>query len=290
MAKCICCGAHTNEVRLDSDWLLGWYDSLNHDALTAYCAEALTGTVEQSCTFCGYVRYVMQAPVDPEYYQMLTKAVAKYFPAARAEWLAVKTFLKEARSGASDKLKLIDIGCGGGQFMKLIKDSVHVEGVDFENHLDDDADIPFHTVNLNSDFKLPPADIYTSFQVLEHVEDPRSFLESIAASTRPGSMVFISVPNSQNYRNQDIPDPLNFPPHHLSQFSMAALQNLFTNCGFRIKIDAVERVARPRILARQMAQAKGQSGLSKIPALISSALKSDASYPFESYLVAAEKL
>ena len=65
-----------------------------------------------------------------------------------------------------------------------------------------------------------PFDAVCAFQVLEHVPDPRGFLEGMLKVLRPGGKLVLSVPNAAVMR---VIDPkrkelLNQPPHHVSHW------------------------------------------------------------------------
>jgi SAM-dependent methyltransferase len=58
-------------------------------------------------------------------------------------------------------------------------------------------------------------DVVCSFQVLEHVADPLSFLGAAIALTRPGGRIILSTPSADGFIAQSR-HVLNVPPHHVT--------------------------------------------------------------------------
>jgi len=95
--------------------------------------------------------------------------------------------------------KVIDVGCGPGQFMELLKDRgvKSYLGYDFSRTALEIA----RSKNLSPDYKveyldlykmkpLPEADVYTLIEVLEHIKPDREVIDLI-----PGGKIIITVPN-----------------------------------------------------------------------------------------------
>jgi SAM-dependent methyltransferase len=58
-------------------------------------------------------------------------------------------------------------------------------------------------------------DVVCSFQVVEHVADPRSFIAAMVALTRPGGRIILSTPSADGFIRQSR-NVLNVPPHHIT--------------------------------------------------------------------------
>ena len=69
-------------------------------------------------------------------------------------------------------------------------------------------------------------DVVTSFQVLEHVTDPRDFIEGCIKVLKPGGSLIIGVPNDDGFLGQDDDAVLNMPPHHMTLWNRASLTAL----------------------------------------------------------------
>lgn len=77
-------------------------------------------------------------------------------------------------------------------------------------------------------------DLITFFEVLEHQDDPNSFLSQVAALGKPGSLIAGSVPNRDRFLtviDRRLSDG-DFPPHHFLWFSSTSLARLLKSAGF----------------------------------------------------------
>lgn len=89
-------------------------------------------------------------------------------------------------------------------------------------------------------------DALCSFQVLEHVANPREFLENCVALVRPGGRLIFAVPDSCGWmRHHDF--LLDLPPHHMLGWSAASFQAVARLLGLE-----VERVAYEPLPAGQI--------------------------------------
>lgn len=70
-------------------------------------------------------------------------------------------------------------------------------------------------------------DVVCSFQVLEHVSDPLSFLNSKVKCLRKGGMLIVSVPNNESdFLKYNCGAVINMPPHHLGLWDEKSLLSL----------------------------------------------------------------
>lgn len=108
------------------------------------------------------------------------------------------------------------------------------------------------------------ADLVLCFEVLEHVYDPVSFVQTLARLSRPGGTVFVSTLCIDGFDLQTLWDKSSqiFPPHHINFLSVKGFQRLFERAGLvdvrvstpgKLDVDIVRNASRhhPEILDGQ---------------------------------------
>ncbi|MBI5329712.1 MAG: class I SAM-dependent methyltransferase [Betaproteobacteria bacterium] len=108
------------------------------------------------------------------------------------------------------------------------------------------------------------ADLAVCFEVLEHVYDPASFVQTLARLVRPGGTVFVSTLCIDGFDLQTLWDQSNqiSPPHHINFLSVAGFQRLFERAGLvdvsvttpgKLDVDIVRNANRqhPELLSGQ---------------------------------------
>ncbi len=104
-----------------------------------------------------------------------------------------------------DGLRWLDIGCGRGDLLRLVRDRwspAALAGLDPIDWLDDDlrGDVDFSTVAGEQMGALPPADRVLLVEVVEHLEAPWSTLREAARLVAPGGWIVVSTPNLATLR------------------------------------------------------------------------------------------
>ncbi|GAB4124721.1 MAG: hypothetical protein Fur0040_06720 [Sideroxydans sp.] len=108
-------------------------------------------------------------------------------------------FLRAAVPG-----RLLDVGCGGGRFMRRMhKLGWQVEGNDFDPQaaarVQRDYGLPVHIGDLAA-CNLPAGhyDAITLSQAIEHVYDPAATLREIHRLLKPGGLLVLTTPNPES--------------------------------------------------------------------------------------------
>jgi SAM-dependent methyltransferase len=104
-------------------------------------------------------------------------------------------------------LRWLDIGCGRGDLLRLIRDQWRPSalcGVDPIDWLDDDlrADVEFRTLAAEQADRLASADRVLLVEVIEHLEAPWSALRVAAQLVAPGGWIVVSTPNLASLRHR----------------------------------------------------------------------------------------
>lgn len=146
---------------------------------------------------------------------------------------------------------LLDIGCGNGSFMLYAKKKgFDTWGVDLSEKA---VKAGKRYLGINNIFacslerfgkEICPDvrfDVITFFEVLEHMDDPNSFVGVVKAFIKPGGFVAFSVPNRERpLPNILMPKAGDSPPHHFTRWSKKALINFLERHGFElIKVSTV---------------------------------------------------
>lgn len=186
-----------------------------------------------SCPDCGTVFASPAEAVGPDWYANLP--LEPIVPANR-DW-RFKMFLQDRL--APDKL--LDIGCGLGEFLLWVRE----HGYDACVGLDQDerkvqkvraAGVKIYVDDWDNFCRSRDEGefgIVTLFDVLEHMPQPTALLRGIKRLLRPGGALVITVPNA------DRPLPFgrevwDFPPLHFTRWSPKAMRTLLEREGFSI--------------------------------------------------------
>lgn len=86
-------------------------------------------------------------------------------------------------------------------------------------------------------------DVVVSFQVLEHVPDPDSFIRGCVACLKPGGKLILSVPAHDGFAEKAVNHVLDMPPHHVSHWNQAVMTYLSEQYGLDVLDIAHEPVA-----------------------------------------------
>ncbi|TET79527.1 methyltransferase domain-containing protein [candidate division TA06 bacterium] len=184
---------------------------------------------------------------DATYYQsrkfyQLKRILAekKILPSLRTKW-EFGQFLKYSPNRGG---KLLDIGCGEGQFLYYARKlGYDVYGVDMDELSVDVAKKYFHLDNIYAgDFDSfyekggkRQFECITFFELLEHVEDPKRFLSRVRQLLKPGGYIALSAPNAERITVRlHLREKYDYPPHHLTRWGPESLRGFIEREGFEI--------------------------------------------------------
>lgn len=128
--------------------------------------------------------------------------------------------------------RLLDVGCGGGAFLKRASTVTRATGVDGNNFAKQRGrelgiDIRQGRVTDFLDEFAGAFDTVTGFQILEHIYDVAAFVRSLITVTKPGGRLILAVPNNEPFlRRFDPYSPLNCPPHHIGLWNRQSLEKM----------------------------------------------------------------
>lgn len=154
-----------------------------------------------------------------------------------------KEFIKFFKNQNNQSKKLLDIGCGTGEFLNAAqKIGFDVWGVDFARNTIKLAKSFYNLKNLYAesweDFSqrknLTNFDVITFFEVIEHLDDIPKFLRFISKIASPETYIVLSTPNRERKSLvADFSD--DFPPGHLTRWDYASLLKVFNLYGIKLE-------------------------------------------------------
>lgn len=188
------------------------------------------------------------------FYPMVTGSESFYEKLQKFDWYYQDE--KEEYDYATNYIKasdtVLEIGCGKGAFAQKIK-SLDYTGLEFSKQAVQFASelrlnilnesIEDHAIKNSESY-----DVVCSFQVLEHVARPSSFIKSSIKCLKPGGLLIYSIPSADSFITF-FNDILNLPPHHLTWYSDESLEyigKLFELKVINIHHDSLTKVSRRR--------------------------------------------
>jgi len=151
-------------------------------------------------------------------------------------------FVRAALKKVDPRAPVLDVGCGGGLFLGMLRErgckvlgldvSAEAAGIAWRRH-----GVPA-VCGLLENEPLAPGSCaaVTMFHVLEHLPDPRAYLEAAGRLLRPGGTLVVQVPNAACWQFRllgaawtgvDV-------PRHLVDFRARDIETLVASCGFRV--------------------------------------------------------
>lgn len=241
-----------------------------------------TGTIAfVECATCGLGHYCPTVTGDGGFYDRL-QTESWYYLEAKYEYdFAAKLIGCNAN--------VLDVGSGEGAFARHLPPGAVYTGLDMSSEAIRKAQrngfrVINEAVESHAAANEGRYDVVVSFQSLEHVTDPRSFLVAAAKCLKSGGKLIVAVPSEDSFLRFASNSPLNMPPHHVTRWSDGALRNLAAIIGMKLCMlhheplqdihrDWALSVMANAMLGRGRRQVEGRAGLTgKITARVASLL------------------
>ena len=157
-----------------------------------------------------------------EFYAALSDWSSDYYRQNRWEYKIAKKYVKSC--------DVLEVGCGRGYFLKQIEKLANSAlGLELNNDAIQHKVTAFEAqrkdVHKVAESNLQ-FDVVCSFQVLEHIAEPLSFLTSCRDLTKPGGRLIVSTPNYAHTEARLRKDCLDLPPHHMGHYSPSTYREL----------------------------------------------------------------
>lgn len=186
----------------------------------------------------------VRAARDPDQLRRLLRGVPRF------RWA-----MNEARrlpAGAA----VLDVGCGEGALLwGMRRLGLEVHGCDLSPPAVELArglvgTDRVHVGTLNEvPYKPATFDCVVALEVIEHLPNPRPFLDSVTALLKPGGMLLLTTPNRHRVfavlkRALGRPhSSTDYPPHHWTRWSAAALRGLLGRSFERTQVGSLPYAA-----------------------------------------------
>lgn len=205
----------------------------------------------ESCTVCGLVLQNPQ-PSDDELREIYG---GDYFigtnePELAAQFELVKratarlqldeiAAYSRGRAAGADNPSLIEIGCGHGNFLVEARaKGFDVHGLEFSADAAAAANAKLQgriQVGSIEDGTLPAGrfDVCVVADVIEHVREPRRFLEHVGRVLKSGGVIFIATPSLDSWSAKLLGARwMEYKREHLYYFNRATVTRLLSDAGF----------------------------------------------------------
>ncbi len=159
---------------------------------------------------------------SPKFYESLLKPEEFYYKDDRYEFFLAKEHIKK-----SDKV--LEIGSGSGHFSQIINVDDYT-GLEYNDKAIADAkekgiNLIKKSIEEFSKENKDTFDVVCSFQVLEHVDSPNTYIQSSLDVLKKGGLIIFGVPSAESILTDNINHTLNFPPHHITRWYNKTFEN-----------------------------------------------------------------
>jgi SAM-dependent methyltransferase len=151
-------------------------------------------------------------------------------------------FVEQALRHSTARGPLLDVGSGGGLFLGLMRErGVRAVGLDFSREAAAIAWRRQHAPAVcamleNAPFAAQSLAGLTMFHVLEHLPDPRAYLNAARSLLAPDGRLVVQVPNASSWQFHLLGRSWNGMdvPRHLFDFRARDVETLLGQCGFEV--------------------------------------------------------
>jgi len=135
--------------------------------------------------------------------------------------------------------KLLEIGCGNGDFLALAKEAgFDVTGIEISRHAVDTANRQLgekrvRCGTMETFLHGEQFDYCTLFDTIEHTRNPLRLLQKIHELLKPGGVLFLSTPSLDSWSAKLMKQNwMEFKTEHLHYFDTQTIQNALAKSGF----------------------------------------------------------
>lgn len=232
MKNCILCESEKIKIYevVEFEMLMKIYkDSLNIDI-----SKEIEGQREikvYQCENCKLKFFDPKLAGGATFYEELQLKRKVYYSPDRREFSVAAQFIKKNES-------VLEIGSGSGSFAQKIEVDRYV-GLEYNDEAITKASkngisLIKQSIEDYAKFNYAKFDIVCSFHVLEHVKNPRKFLEASISKLSSKGKLIIVVPCDDSVFTSNHNHLLNLPPHHITRWKISSLKKIANLFDLRI--------------------------------------------------------
>lgn len=191
------------------------------------------------CKKCKIGFYYPLIGGDSHYYSLMGKVEWYYEHEGKSEFEYAAKYIQKGQT-------VLDVGAGVGRFGRYLSDIEYL-GIELADHAILEAQRNGINVIKKDLFELAEErkgsfDVVASFQVIEHVSNPKEFIEAMKNLLKPGGLLILAAPNNDSRLFKAENMSLNSPPHHLLLWNQSSLEWIANELKMEIKNIYLENV------------------------------------------------
>ena len=192
------------------------------------------------CINCTLEYALPLKPGSQSFYEWVTTRPG-YYTESRWEWFAVTEEIEKREK--NNYVSILDIGCGTGSFLEIARKNRNLRTVGLDTTPESinkcrakGLEVYCDTIDFfETKFPEFKFDYVVSFHCLEHVNQPKIFVNSMLSLLKSGGSLFISTPYSPMSFEQGWFDIMNHPPHHITRWNKKAYDELACQLNCDVK-------------------------------------------------------
>ncbi len=182
------------------------------------------------CNSCKLRYYYPLILGDGHFYEQL-QDYEGYYLEEKYDYIEAAKFIT-----SSDDV--LEVGCGAAFFTNFIKPKSYT-GIEFNDKAikiaqSKNINVQKEFLEVHAEKNAEKYDVVCFFQVLEHVENPKTFLESAVKCLKKGGKLILAVPAEDSFITQNVNFYLNMPPHHATRWYDSTFSSIATIFGLQL--------------------------------------------------------